>query len=63
MHENNDHLLAGAWWVIVNSPDSKFLFLHRYLSSPEFSGGDKDFFSMVFRMIKFLCGKKKYKEV
>ena len=21
MHENNDHLLAGAWWVILNSPD------------------------------------------
>ena len=25
MRENNDHLLAGAWWVILNSLD---LFLH-----------------------------------
>ena len=21
MHENNDHLLAGAWWVTLKSPD------------------------------------------
>ena len=21
MHENNDHHLAGAWWVILQSPD------------------------------------------
>ena len=25
MHENNDRLLAGAWWVIFNSPDLFYL--------------------------------------
>ena len=24
MHENNDHHLARAWWVIFNSPDLYF---------------------------------------
>ena len=27
MHENNDHLLVGAWWVVLNSPD---LYLYIY---------------------------------
>ena len=25
MHENNDHLLAGGWLVILNSPDMLLL--------------------------------------
>ena len=24
MHENNNHLLAGAWWVILNLLDLLF---------------------------------------
>ena len=31
MHENNDHLLAGAWWVTLKSPDLY------YFGSPSFS--------------------------
>ena len=27
MRENNDHLLAGAWWVTLKSPDLFFHFL------------------------------------
>ena len=27
MHENNDHLLAGAWWVTLKSPDFFKVFL------------------------------------
>ena len=35
MHENNDHLLlAGAWWVILKSPD--FFLLNQIPLSPEF---------------------------
>ena len=26
MHEYNDHLLAGAWWVTLKSPDLLYFF-------------------------------------
>ena len=35
MRENNDHLLAGAWWVILNSLDLfNFPFLNPATGSP-----------------------------
>ena len=40
-HENNDHLLAGTWWVTLKSPDL-FSFLFFKTPSPNLSAWNKE---------------------
>ena len=39
MHENNDHILAEAWWVTLKSPDLFYVFIlqFRYASNDDIS--------------------------
>ena len=48
MHKNNETLLAGAWWVILNSPDL-FVTYVSYLSSQFFVRCNEDYdFDFLF---------------